>query len=86
MHTQVNGNQQDVFRKDVRFFGPAAYSAVATLPQLGIEECVERVHRGKVGLLAALHQQVHVKVDHLRHGGEFSADWTHKWNRSVRKR
>lgn len=44
MHTQVNGNQQDVFRKDVRFFGPAAYSTVATLPQLGVEECVEGIN------------------------------------------
>lgn len=31
VHTQMNGNQQDVFRKYIHFFGPAAYSTVATL-------------------------------------------------------
>lgn len=67
MHPQVDRNQQDVFRKDVHLFGPAAYSGVSTAAQLGIEESVERVDRWQAGVLAALDQQVHVKVDHLRH-------------------
>lgn len=44
VHPQVDRNQQDVFRKDVHLFGPAAYSGVTAAAQLGIEESVERVH------------------------------------------
>lgn len=65
MHPQVDRNQQDVFREDVHLFGPATDGGVATAAQLGIEESVERVDRWQVGILAALDQQVHVKVDHL---------------------
>lgn len=74
MHAQVNGNQQDVFRKDVHFFGPAAYGTVTTLSQLRIEERVERINCWKVGPLAALDQQIHVKVDHLKHKERYR--WT----------
>lgn len=86
VHAQVNGDQQDVFRKDVGFFGPAPYSAVTTLSQLGIEERVKRIDWGKVGPLAALHQQIHVEVDHLRSTlGRLSVDWTHNLNSSAPK-
>lgn len=71
MHSQVNGNQQDVFREDVHFLGPAAYSTVTALSQLGIEKRVEHINRRKVGLLATLDKQIHVKVDHLKHKEEF---------------
>lgn len=43
VHPQVDRNQQDVFREDVRLFGPAPHGRVATAAQLGIEECVERI-------------------------------------------
>lgn len=65
MHPQVDRNQQDVFRKDVHLFGPAADSRIATAAQLGIEKSVERIDCWHVGILAALNQQVHVEVDHL---------------------
>ena len=71
VHPQVDRNQQDVFRKDVCLFGPAADGRVAAPAQLRIEEGVERVHWREFGVLAALDQQVHVKVDHLR-------DWRRK--------
>lgn len=66
MHAQVNGNQEDVFRKDVHLLGPAAHSRVTTLLQLWVEECVEHMNRWKVVLLATLHKQIHVKVDDLK--------------------
>lgn len=87
MHAQVNGDQQDVFRKDVHFLSPAAYSTVTTLSQLGIEKRVEDINRWKVGLLATLHKQIHVKVDHLKQR-RFSMDWIVKhihWNSSTLK-
>ena len=43
MHAQVDRNQQNVFGKDVRLFGPAANSRVAAATQLGIEKGVEGV-------------------------------------------
>lgn len=43
VHPQVDRNQQDVFRKDVHLFGPAADSRVAAAAQLGIEESVEGI-------------------------------------------
>lgn len=43
VHLQVDRNQQDVFRKDVHLFGPAAESGVATPAQLWIEKSVERI-------------------------------------------
>lgn len=73
VYPQVDRNQQDVFRKDVHLFGPAADSGVATAAQLGIEEGVERIDWWQVGVLAALNQQIHVKVDHLRDYRE--RDW-----------
>lgn len=66
VHPQVDRNQQDVFRKDVHLFGPAADSSVATAAQFGIEKSVERIDWWQAGVLTALDQQVHVKVDHLR--------------------
>lgn len=66
MHPQVDGNQKDVFGEDVHLFGPAAHGRVAAAAQLGVEERVERVHRRQLRVGAALHQQVHVEVDHLR--------------------
>lgn len=66
VHPQVDRNQQDVFRKDVHLFGPAADSRVAAASQLGVEKRVERIGCWQFGVLAALHQQVHVKVNHLR--------------------
>lgn len=77
VHTQVNRNQQDVFRKDIHLFGPAAHGRVAAAAQLGVEECVERVDGWKLWVGAALHQQVHVKVDDLR-------CWREKENVAVR--
>lgn len=41
VHIQMDRNQQDVFRKDVCLFGPAADSRVAAAAQLGVEESVE---------------------------------------------
>lgn len=66
VHPQVDRNQQDVFSKDVHLFGPTADSRVATAAQLWVEKGVECVDRRQIGVLAALDQQVHVKVDHLR--------------------
>lgn len=66
MHPQVDRNQQDVFRKDVCLFGPPTDSRVATPAQLRVEKSVERIDRWQVGILAALDQQVHVKIDHLK--------------------
>ena len=65
MHPQVDGHQEDVSGKDVHLFGPASDSGVAAGAQLGVEKCVERVDRGHARTFAALHQQVHVKVDDL---------------------
>lgn len=68
MHTQVDGNQQDVFGKDVHLFGPAADSGVAAAAQFGIEEGAERVDGRQLGPFAPFHQQIHVKIDHLKKG------------------
>lgn len=65
MHIQVDRNQEDVFREDVHLFGPAADSRVSTAAQLWVEKSVECIDRWQVGVLAALHQQIHVEVDHL---------------------
>lgn len=71
VHPQVDRNQKDVFRKDVSLFGPSANSRIATAAQLRIEKCVEGIHWWQARVLAALHQHVHVKVDHLSDwGGE----------------
>lgn len=43
VHPQVDRNQQNVFRKDVCSFRPAADSRVAAAAQLGIEKSVESV-------------------------------------------
>lgn len=77
VHPQVNRNQQDVFRKDVHLFGPAAYSSIATLEQLRIKKSVECIDRWQAGSLTALNQQVHVKIDHLKHGESVSKVDTH---------
>lgn len=66
VHPQVDRNQKDVLRKDVHLFGPAADSRVAAAAQLGVEKCVECIDWWQTGVLTALNQQVHVKVDHLR--------------------
>lgn len=66
VHPQVDRNQQDVHREDVHLFSPAADSRVTAATQLGKEKSVESVDCWQVGVLASLHQEVHVKVDHLR--------------------
>lgn len=62
----MDRNQQDVFSKDVHLFGPTADSRVATAAQLWVEKGVECIDGWQIGILAALDQQVHVKVYHLR--------------------
>ena len=53
-------------RENVHLPGPAADRAVPLGDDLAVEERVEAVHAGQlVAGLAALHQHVHVKVDHL---------------------
>lgn len=69
VHPQVDGDQQDVFGEDVHLLGPAADGRVAAAAQLGVEESAEGVDGGQAGLGAALHQQVHVEVDHLGEAG-----------------
>lgn len=43
VHPQVDGNQQDVFRKDIHLLSPTADSRVAAAAQFGIEKGVERI-------------------------------------------
>ena len=66
MHPQVDGHQQDVVGEQVHLLGPAAHGRETGAAQLGEEERVEGVGRGQVRPLAALHQQVHVEVNHLQ--------------------
>lgn len=65
VHPQVNGNQQNVFSKDVHLFGPAADSIITVAAQLRVKESVEGVDRWQTGILASFNQQVHVKIYNL---------------------
>ena len=68
VHAKVHGNKNIILGKDVAVASlcPALDARMPVAHELGVEESVEGVHRWRVVALPALHQHVHVEVNHLQ--------------------
>jgi len=65
VHAEMDGDEDVVVWEEVDLLRPPSDRLMTSGHELWVEERVEAVDAGHVVLSTALHQQIHVEVDHL---------------------